>query len=90
MVAKLDIIVQSAIPASIGLNIRMKNKSNLVKGQPYQIKYVGFYGYDSYDGLGTYTGHIQNEDGEELFGFYIREYPGEDTWFPLNSIFSAD
>jgi hypothetical protein len=70
----------------------MNNKNNLIKDKIYQIRYIGNYNYDSYNGIGTFTGatSIDDVDGIELFGFILPNESSSPYWFPLSSIFIND
>ena len=68
----------------------MKNKENLKVGETYQIRYIGYHGYDAYNGEGVYTGKVDLFDGEENFGMKLPSSYSDENWFPLDSIFAND
>lgn len=70
----------------------MKNKDNLKIGETYQIRYVGYHGYDSYNGEGIYTGksYIDPADNVEVFDMKIQSSYSDENWFPLDSIFTNE
>lgn len=71
----------------------MKSKNHLKVGDTYQIRYVGYHGYDAYNGSGVYTGksYIDTSDDMELFGFKLPvSSDDEPNWFPLNDIFTNE
>jgi hypothetical protein len=63
----------------------MKDKTKLIVGNTYQIRYneSGVADYNHYNGIGVYNGQVEDIDGE-VFGFDV---DGDSTFFPLDSIF---